>query len=122
MPRFFYIACDDIYGGLYGMCDYGVIDAYDVDEARNEALQAALEVINSFSNIYEHLEADVRERMELEDDFDELYEEACYEDAEYELWCIDENKAENFSTEELNEISYSMRGDKEEFIRKFCRY
>lgn len=118
MPRFFYIACDGIYGGLHGMCDYGVIDAFNEDDARNEAINISLAVINSFSNIYEDLENDVRERMESEDDFDELYEEACYEDVEYDLWRIDESKAENFSTMELDRMSYSMGED--EFVKRFC--
>lgn len=118
MPRFFYIACDGIYGGLHGMYDYGVIDAFNEDDARNEAINASLAVINSFSNIYEDLKSDVRERMEPEDDFDELYEEACYEDVEYGLWYIDESKAENFSTMELDRMSYSMGED--EFVKRFC--
>lgn len=120
MPRFFYIACDGIYGGLHGMCDYGVIDTSNEDDARNEAINASLAVINSYSDISGLLETDVEYRLNFETNvnFDELYEKVCYEDVEYSLWRIDENKAKDFSTEELNMISYSM--GEEEFVKKFC--
>lgn len=118
MPRFFYFACEGIYGGLHGVYNYGVIDAYNEDDVRNEAINASLEIINSYSSICESLKSDVEYRMEPGDNFDELYEEACYEDVVYGLWRIDENKAKNFSTEELNRMSCSMGED--EFVKRFC--
>lgn len=121
MARYVIFAADQIYKGLHGMFDI-FIDEYGCDfDAALDARNASLEVIDSYSIITEYLDESASEEV-TEDMFDDeihnIYWETYQEDIYFEYKEIDENKAKDYSINELNKIACEV--GYEEFIEKFC--
>ena len=121
MPRYVIWACENIYGGLHGMNYQGVVEAYNERDALDFAREEAIELIHSYESIEDALEEDVQEQITpqmTEDEIERLREEVYEEDLEYACWLIDETKAYQYSTLELDDkcwdIGYS------DFIEEFC--
>ena len=58
---------DQIYGGLHGMREIDVIEASNENEALDYARGLSENVISSYSNIYEQLEAEIESECEFEE-------------------------------------------------------
>lgn len=115
--------CDQIYGGLHGMESTAVIKGTE-DDACEYAETLSREVIESYSSIQEHLEAQVREECEFNDvDYDEdredvwvIRDEVYDEDMEYGYIELDVNKLPTLDIEELDKMYYDYR---DEFTDKY---
>lgn len=121
MARYVIFAADQMYKGLHGMFDI-FIDEYDSDfGATIDAENASLEVINSYGCITECLDEDASESI-TEDMFDDeisnVYWDVYQEDIYYEFKEIDEDKAKDIPTRQLERIAYDI--GYEEFVEKYC--
>ena len=120
MERYAVYAGDQMYGGLHGMCEHCVVDAKDSFEAKDIAIIKANEVIESYSNIYESIDETVEDYAEegmTEDDLAELRQDIVNDDLDWSIWKIDESKAEDISTDLLDQMYYN---DPEGFIEEYC--
>lgn len=98
--KVFIYAYEDSYYGLHGINTQLVCEVRDIEEAREIGLNAACEVIDSYSNLL-------------------LKEDGSYDECEsalYEIYKIKDNI--NFSEEELDRIC--SRKDKDDFIEEYC--
>lgn len=98
--KVFIYAYENSYYGLHGINTQLVCEVRDIEEAREIGLNAACEVIDSYSN---HL----------------LNEDGSYDEREsalYEIYKIKDSI--NFSEEELDNIC--CRRDKDAFIEEYC--
>lgn len=111
-------AYDQMYGGLHGIEDYGVITVDSIEEAEEYGLEMSYDVINSYSDIYKEFE-DSAEADEIERDSDEwndYIDECIQEDIAYSIYLITEE------TDKSNEeLTLEFYNDKEEFIRTYCK-
>jgi hypothetical protein len=126
MAKYAVYAGDQQFGGLHGMCVHAVVEVSNEEKAHNWAREQSLEVIQSYSDIYEGLEENAKESLEgmtfdSEEEYNDALSEAVWEeyeqDAEWSVWLIDENKAQGLSVGELDEEFYD---DPDGFIEEFC--
>lgn len=120
MPRYAIKAYDNLYGGLHGMCSQSVGEFKNKSEAIQYAVQESMDVIVSYASIYEELDRDVEDltTSEMTDsDICDLREEIYYEDTAYDIYLIDEEKAADLSTTNLNKLFYDLE---DEFIERYC--
>ena len=114
-------AFDAIYGGLHGMEDWSIWDCKNYVEAESIAWENSLEIINSFSCIYEELETEVEENIDddmSESDIEELHHDIYKEDIAYDIWKIDEDIAKEY---DINILENMLNNDPEDFIEKYCK-
>lgn len=117
--RVFIYACDNIYGGLHGMEDFGVYEVSSVEEANDIGREMSYGVIDSYSDIGDTLEENAREAVELYDfGFDEAYADEMAADLSWYCRKIDEEKARGLSTEGLNDIAAKEGADY--FCDNYC--
>ena len=114
-------AGDLMYGGLHGMCEHFCVEAETEDVVCDIAHEASIQLIQSYSNIYDTLEMDAQEQAEdldlmSRDDFDDLLWEIIEEDVEFNYWQLNE-KADEYSITDLDRM---FCDDPERFISKFC--
>ena len=103
--RVFVYACENTYQGLHGICDMRVVDVSSLEEANESGMEMSGAVTESYDIIDESLS-------------EEEYEEAFLEARLWYIYPIDEEKAKDFSTEELDKLA-SDWGD-ESFIEEYC--
>ena len=106
--RVFIYACEDTYQGLHGICDMRVVDVSSLDEANEYGMEMSGDVIDSFDTL-----GDFEEELD-EDELDEAFMQS-------RLWYvypIDEEKAKDLSTEELDKLAAEWGEDY--FIEKYC--
>ena len=118
MSKLFAIkAYENEYSGMHGMEEFFVIEAKDINEARQEAHEASLEVINNYSCILDILEEEADNLYERDtEDWNSYFEQLQDEDTAYEIYEI-VNETNN-SLEHLNEL---FCNDPDEFINKYCK-
>ena len=98
--KVFIYAYEDFYYGLHGVNTQFVCEVRDIEEAREIGLDAAYEVIDTYSNLL-------------------LKEDGSYDEREsalYEIYKIKDNI--NFSEEELDNIC--SRKNIDDFIEEYC--
>ena len=120
MTRYAIYAGDQLYGGLHGMCTHMVVECNSIEDAVLIAREESIDVIQSYSGIYETLDNDIAESIEenvSEDEMEEYRNDVYNEDIDYNIWLINEEKAQNFTTDELDEMFYNLP---EGFIEKYC--
>ena len=113
-------AADQIYTGLHGLEDWFITDCVSEDVAWEEAEEASLDIINSYSGIKETLDDDIeswRDDNMSEDDLEELIYDIYHEDILAEVWKINEESIKGLS---LHELDILLDRDPEEFIEKYC--
>lgn len=129
MTRYAIFCYEQLYSGLHGMNVTGVIEANSDKEADEYCHQASLDVIESYSCIYDTFAEEVleilRDRYYMEDAwFDdevtatlqELYEE----DVSFDWAVIDEDLAGKYSTQELDAMCYDM--GYRAFVDEYCLF
>lgn len=89
-------AYEDTYGGLHGVEDWDIVDCMDEVEAEDIGMDMALDVINSYSEIYEDIvdeanedwerECDSIDMSEKEEWIDDRVNEIAHELACYDIW------------------------------------
>lgn len=115
-------AADMMYGGHHGMETWNIYDCFSEKEAIEIAIENSIDVINSYSAIYQKLESDIEEY--IEDDMSdveiaEIRDEIYGEDIDYAIYKI----KEDILSEEEKNIRYLERilhDYPEGFIKKYC--
>lgn len=114
-------AFDERYGGCHGMEDWSIWDCKNYAETESIAWENSLEIINSFSCIYEELEAEVEDNIfddMSEDDIEQLRSDVYEEDIAYNVWEIDKDIAKEY---DIDILEIMLNKDPEDFIKKYCK-
>ena len=117
--RYFYMACEALYGGLHGMYHSEVLEG-TYKEVSEIAMEESYRVMDSYSSVMDDLQYEVNDIME-HDDYteDEAWEEVMQNNLEFYVWEIDESKAEGLSTRELDQKSTDY--GYEMFVDEYCK-
>ena len=113
-------AYDEKYGGYHGMSDWSIWDCKNEEEAISIARENAMDVINSFSAIYDELENDIEEYIDesmSESDIEQLRYDVYQEDIAYNIWKIDSDMTKEFDIWTLEKM---LNYNPEDFIEKYC--
>lgn len=119
------MAADNIYQGYHGLIDWSVWDCQNEEEAIEIARENSIEIINSYSCIYEELEETIQNYIDEDDkgmseeEIDELREEIYQEDISYSIYKIDADIAKEYDIDYLEKM---LNRDPEDFIEKYCDY
>lgn len=106
--RVFIYACEDMYHGLHGIEDMRVVEVGSIEEADEYGREMSGDVIDTYDTL--------RDFDDYEDE--EAYEEAFLEALEWYVYPIDEEKAKDLSTEELNRLA--SREGCDLFVEEYC--
>ena len=123
MARFLCYATENKYGGYHGIENTFVTEAKDIEEAQSECFQASIELMGSYGDIEEELWEEARfhlsdEEAEDQDKLDEAFWECQCENACAQIWEVDEEKAKDLSTYELDIIACNE--GYETFLEEYC--
>lgn len=123
MGRFYYYATENIYQGLHGIEDSGVIEAKDMNDACDFCFERCMSLMEDYDDIMTSLRERAanclsEEDSEDEEKFYEMLDEVMAENVLVSVWKIDEEKAKGLSTEELSSIAYH-RGT-HYFVEEYC--
>lgn len=117
-------AYDELYGGLHGMCDLDIIEGSE-NFAEDMAKEMSISVIESYNEIYDQLEDDVKQYCEEEGfDYDENGEEV--EDIREEVyggdiaWDIHELDKIALPTLDFNELNNMFYNNPDEFLELYA--
>lgn len=113
-------AFEEKYGGYHGIEDWTIENCDNEEEAVSIARENSLEVINSYSLVYDELEDDIEtftdENMS-EDDIEELRSDIYNENIAYNIWKIDSDIIKEYDIDILEKW---LNDDPEDFIEKYC--
>lgn len=117
-------AYDELYGGLHGMERYDIIEGTE-KEADECGREMSYEVIESYMDIYNSLEDNVREYCEAEGlDYDEdgeevenIREEIYGEDTAWDVHVLDWTKLPTLDFNKLNNMFYN---NPDEFLKLYA--
>lgn len=113
-------AADQMYGGYHGMADWSIWNCNNEEEALEIARENSLDIINSYSDICEALEEDVKEYINentTEEEEWEIRSDIYNEDVEYNVWKIDKDIVKDHDIEELER---KLNDDPKDFIERYC--
>lgn len=117
-------AYDEFYSGLHGMENYEIFEGTE-EEADECGREMSYEVIESYSDIYDSLEDDVKQYCEEEGfDYDENGEEV--EDIREEVygadtaWDIHELDVTKLPTLDFNELDNMFYNNPDEFLELYA--
>lgn len=103
--RVFIYACEDMYHGLHGVEDMGVVEVSSIEEANDLGREMSEGVLESFD-------------MENEYEDEGNWYNDIGEALEWYVYPIDEEKAKGLSTEELDRLA--SREGHEFFVEGYC--
>ena len=123
MGRFYYYATENIYQGLHGIEDSGVIEAKDMNDACDFCFERCTSLMEDYDDIMTSLGERAANCLSEEDSEDEekfydMLDEVMAENALVAVWAIDEEKAKGLSIKELNRIAYYEGSNY--FIKEYC--
>ena len=110
---------ESIYQGLHGIEQREIIEASSLKEAHEIATEMSIELMGSYSAVYEELEAELQDEIDTdwtEKRIEELRAEIYDNNVYYDLYELDEEKIKDRSYEDLIEEFYN---DSEEFLDKY---
>ena len=124
MKLYVVYAADELYQGLHGLEDWSIWECEDENEALNIGYENSIQIINSYSCIYEQLDQDIKDYMEdgknwSEEDIDQLTMDIYDEDTYYNVWEIDEDITKEY---DVNILEKMLIDDPEDFIKTYCKY
>jgi len=120
-----YAVCiaEGIYQGLHGIEQKEIIIVSCLEEAHEIATEMSLELMGSYSAVYEELETMVQDEIDAndtvnwtEEEIEKLRAEIYNENVYYDLYELDEEKIKDKSYKDLEEELYN---DLEEFLDKY---
>lgn len=118
MKRYFVYACEQMYGGLHGMNNFGVVEVEDSatedDVYQDYVVEMSFEVMNSYEEITDSLVD--RDDFDDEDEYYEAYEEAMWENVDGYVAKIRDDVM--LSTRELDKRACEL--GEEEFRTQYC--
>lgn len=110
---------ESIYQGLHGIEQREIIEASSLKEAHEIATEMSIELMGSYSAVYEELEAELQDEIDTdwtEKRIEELRAEIYDNNVYYDLYELDEEKIKDKSYEDLVKEFYN---DPEEFLDKY---
>ena len=110
---------EGIYQGLHGIEQKEILIVSCLKEAHEIATEMSLELMGSYSAVYEELETMVQDEIDAnwtEEEVEKLRAEIYNENVYYDLYELDEEKIKDKSYEDLEEELYN---DLEEFLNKY---
>lgn len=113
-------AYEEKYEGYHGINDWSIWDCANEKEAISIARENSMEVINSYSCVYEELENDVESFTDedmSEEDIEQLRADIYEEDIAYFIWKIDSDIIKDYDIETLETW---LCNDPDDFIEKYC--
>lgn len=113
-------AFEEKYGGYYGMEDWSIWNCDNEKEAISIARENSIDVINSYSCIYDELESDIESFIDetmSEEEKEQLCEDIFNEDIAYSIWKIDSDIVKEYNIDVLEKW---LNDDPEDFIEKYC--
>ena len=113
-------AFEEKYGGYHGIEDWSIENCDNEKEAISIARENSMEVINSYSLVYDELEDDIEtftDESMSEDDIEQLRSDIYNEDIAYEIWEIDSDIIKEYDIDTLEKW---LNNDPEDFIEKYC--
>lgn len=115
-------AAEAMYDGLHGLESFDIIEVDDVKEAYGIGREESIELMNSYSCIYDELEAEVQEEIDFDDvtnwtpeRVEELRAEIYENNICYDLYELDEEKIKS-SDNSWDELERQAYEDREEFL------
>lgn len=123
MARWAIYACEQMYGGLHGMHSVSVIETDDEAEVMDCAREQSYEVMDSYSEIYDSLEEEIRYCLEEYEEYgeDEVRDMVYSENVDYAYHLLNENailegkRVSDYTTRELESMCYDFGYD--EFVK-----
>ena len=114
---------EGIYQGLHGIEQREIIEASSLKEAHEIATEMSIELMGSYSAVYEELETMIQDEIDADDTInwtekriEELRAEIYDGNVYYDLYELDEEKIKDKSYEDLEKELYN---DLEEFLDKY---
>lgn len=110
---------EGIYQGLHGIEQKEILIVSCLKEAHEIATEMSLELMGSYSAVYEELETMVQDEIDAnwtEEEVEKLRAEIYNENVYYDLYELDEEKIKDKSYKDLEEELYN---DLEEFLDKY---
>lgn len=126
--RVYIYACDNMYGGLHGIDDYGIFEVADMREADTIGEQLSRDVIESYGQIMSSIEEDCAYYAGLDgfeegsSEWEETMEQLISEDLNWFVREIDEDLANGMTKEELETEAFNLSfAGSEEFVKRYCK-
>lgn len=113
------VASEGMYQGSNGIDHKEIVQVRSLEEAHEIGTEMSIEVMNSYSFIYEELEEEIRNEINdkwTDKEIEKLRKEVYDSNVYYDLYELDEEKIKNISEDELEEEFYN---DLEEFLDKY---
>lgn len=123
--RVYIYACDNIYGGLHGMEDYGVFEVANMHEADDIGEEMSRGVLDSYGQIMDSIEEDCAYYAGLDgfeegsDEWEKTMDQLILDDLNWFVCEIDEDLANGMSDEELETEAFNL--GYEDFLKKYCK-
>ena len=117
--RFFIYAYEKVFGGNHGVYNFEIVDTKSMEDANLIGRDMAIDLIqtnDSLMDIFEDEADSVGEEDSYE--WEEAFNKIVEEDAEWEVYEIDEEVAHDVSDFVL---SIHFMGDVEEYVDKYCK-
>ena len=122
MPRYLCYATENKYQGLHGIENTFVVEEKNIRDAEEDCFEACIELMSSYGDIEEELWEEARFYLDEDEDKESVLEEIFWdcqcENACVQVWEIDEEKAKNLSTYELDTIACNE--GYEAFLEEYC--
>ena len=117
------VIAEGIYQGLHGIEQREILEASSLEGVHEIATEMSLELMGSYSAVYEELETMVQDEIDAndtvnwtEEKIEKLRAEIYNENVYYDLYELDEEKIKDKSYKDLEEELYN---DLEEFLDKY---
>ena len=119
---------EGIYQGLHGIEQREIMEVSSLEEAHEIATEISLELMGSYSVVYEELEAEVQDEIDTNDTvnwteerIEKLRAEIYNENVYYDLYELDDEKIKDKTYEDLEEELYNdfENSDFKEFLDKY---
>lgn len=112
-------AAECIYQGLHGIEDWSIYECDNEEEAFEIAEENSLEIMNSYSCVYETLNDDIETWKDDNMSEDEI-EELTYELYRENLYCNVYKIKNEFQNLPIEDLESTLYNDPQEFIEKYC--
>lgn len=120
MSRYLIYSCEGLYDGLHGMNCIQVRECESDREAWERGVDASFEIMDSYGIIADGLQGEVDDILGMDEDIDEdeAWESVYRDNVVVNYWKINEEKAKNIDTAELDSLAYDLGVDL--FVEQYC--
>ena len=112
MKKYLVKVYENTYGGLHGTVDTFVNEYNNEQEVINDAINASIELMDSYSFIIEDIEEQAKECSTTEEEYDKYFENAVLENVAYEYYELNTD----IPCAELDKMAYENFDE----VLKYC--